>query len=126
VQGTLRIVYFAYLVLGIVVAAAVGKLFSLVFSAIGVTDLPLIGQQLKLSSAVGIAVAVVAGLVAVNNAKAHEFCVDVVHELRRVTWPSRDETQRSTVIVIVTTLIISGMLGVFDYVWAQLTGLIYS
>jgi len=126
VQGTLRIVYFAYLVMGVVVAAAVGKLFAVVFSAIGVTDTPLIGEQLTLSTAIGIVVAVVAGLIAVNNAKAHEFCVDVVQEMRRVTWPSRDETQRSTVIVIVTTLIISGMLGVFDYVWAQLTGLIYS
>ncbi|MEM1026189.1 MAG: preprotein translocase subunit SecE [Myxococcota bacterium] len=125
-QGTLRIVYFAYLLLGVVVAAAFGKLFAVLFSVVGVTDAQLIGEQLTLSGVLGIVVAVVAGLVAVNNAKAHEFSLDVVSEMRRVTWPSREETQRSTVIVIVTTLIISGMLGIFDYVWAQLTGLIYS
>ena len=39
---------------------------------------------------------------------------------------SRKDTQTATVVVIVTTLIIAAILGVFDLVWAKLTGLIYS
>ncbi len=37
-------------------------------------------------------------------------------ELRKVTWPSRDETIASTKVVLVSTLIIAGMLGLVDFI----------
>jgi len=37
-------------------------------------------------------------------------------ELRKVTWPSRDEAVASTKVVLVSTLIIAGMLGLVDFI----------
>jgi preprotein translocase subunit SecE len=36
-------------------------------------------------------------------------------ELRKVTWPSREEAVASTKVVLVSTLIIAGMLGLVDF-----------
>jgi len=37
-------------------------------------------------------------------------------ELRKVTWPSREEAISSTRVVLVSTLIIAGMLGLVDFI----------
>jgi len=37
-------------------------------------------------------------------------------ELRKVTWPSRDEAVASTKVVLVSTLLIAGMLGLVDFI----------
>ncbi|NJK89051.1 MAG: preprotein translocase subunit SecE [Myxococcales bacterium] len=92
----------------------------------GVSDPAIIGSQFPLSALIAFVLSAVAVVVAVRHPRAYEFSNDVVSELNKVTWPERAETQRSTVVVIVTTLIISFLLGVFDFVWAELTGLIYS
>jgi preprotein translocase subunit SecE len=41
-------------------------------------------------------------------------------ELKKVTWPSREETIASTKVVIVSTLIIAFMLGLVDLVLFQI------
>ena len=47
-------------------------------------------------------------------------------ELSKVTWPKWDETRTSTVVVVITTIIIAGILGLFDFVWAKVTAWIYN
>ncbi len=37
-------------------------------------------------------------------------------ELRKVTWPSREEAVASTKVVLVSTLLIAGMLGLVDFI----------
>jgi len=37
-------------------------------------------------------------------------------ELRKVTWPSREEAMASTKVVLVSTLLIAGMLGLVDFI----------
>jgi len=41
-------------------------------------------------------------------------------ELRKVTWPSRDEAVASTKVVLVSTLIIAAMLGLVDFILFKL------
>jgi preprotein translocase subunit SecE len=41
-------------------------------------------------------------------------------ELRKVTWPSRDEAIASTKVVLVSTLLIAGMLGLVDFILFKL------
>jgi preprotein translocase subunit SecE len=41
-------------------------------------------------------------------------------ELKKVTWPSRDEALASTKVVLVSTLIIAGMLGLVDFILFKL------
>jgi preprotein translocase subunit SecE len=45
-------------------------------------------------------------------------------ELRRVSWPDREEATRLTVIVLVVTLVMSAILGLMDFVFAKLVGLV--
>ena len=45
-------------------------------------------------------------------------------ELRRVNWPDRQEATRLTVIVMVVTFLMAALLGLMDFVFAQLFGLV--
>jgi preprotein translocase SecE subunit len=55
---------------------------------------------------------------------AGTFTREVVGELMRVTWPSREESVRASTTVILTALLISGLLAVFDFTWKNLADLI--
>ena len=57
--------------------------------------------------------------------KVKRVATEVVGELAKVTWPSREETQVSTVVVIVTSLIAALIIGAFDAAWSTITDLIY-
>ena len=46
-------------------------------------------------------------------------------ELKKVTWPTRKETQAATLVVVVTVIIAAMLLGLFDMVWSWLTDRIY-
>ncbi|MBT9148962.1 MAG: preprotein translocase subunit SecE [Dehalococcoidia bacterium] len=48
------------------------------------------------------------------------FVRSIVAELRKVVWPSRQETIRLTVIVLIVTVVIAMMLGVIDLAFAEL------
>ena len=42
------------------------------------------------------------------------FLTEVKQELKKVTWPSKDETIGTTVVVLVLVVLISAFLGVVD------------
>jgi preprotein translocase subunit SecE len=44
-----------------------------------------------------------------------EFLVQVKNELAKVVWPSRSETIRYTLTVIIFSLVVAAILGAFDY-----------
>jgi len=46
-------------------------------------------------------------------------------ELKKVTWPSREDALASTKVVLVSTLIIAGFLGLFDFVLFKLVDWIF-
>jgi preprotein translocase subunit SecE len=46
-------------------------------------------------------------------------------ELKKVTWPSRDEALASTKVVLVSTLLIAAMLGLVDFILFKLIDLIF-
>jgi preprotein translocase SecE subunit len=50
---------------------------------------------------------------------------EVVGELAKVSWPSRKETQVSTLVVIITSIIAAAIVGTFDAAWSAITDLIY-
>ncbi len=56
----------------------------------------------------------------------NQFGVDVVKEIRKVTWPTKAETRAGTIVVFVMTAILTVILGLYDWVFGSLTGLIYS
>ncbi len=44
-----------------------------------------------------------------------QYASEVRSEMRRVTWPTRDELVKFTSIVIVTVLILTGFVALLDY-----------
>jgi preprotein translocase subunit SecE len=46
--------------------------------------------------------------------QSREFFTEVVSELRKVHWPTRQETVAATIVVIVVVLIVSLWLGLVD------------
>lgn len=49
---------------------------------------------------------------------------DVLSELKKVTWPTREETLKLTAIVIIISLIISLYIGIIDFLLAKFLNLI--
>ena len=49
-----------------------------------------------------------------------KFFKDVVHELKRVSWPNRTELWKYTVVVLVAIAIFGVILGIFDFMWVRL------
>lgn len=66
-----------------------------------------------------IALGVVIFLILTRHARANAFLEDVVSELRKVTWPSRDDVTKSTTVVVICIIIASFLLAGFDVVWGK-------
>jgi len=45
-------------------------------------------------------------------------------ELRKVSWPSRQEALNLTLIVVAFTVFMAALLGIIDYIFAWLFGLV--
>jgi preprotein translocase subunit SecE len=74
------------------------------------------------------AAAVLAGVTTVllyKHPRLSELSTDIATELSQVTWPSREETRVSTVVVIVTSIVAAVLLGIFDALWSAITDLVY-
>ena len=54
----------------------------------------------------------------VNMPTFADFLIGVEGEMSKVTWPTRMELFRGSVVVIVTLLVLAFMLMVFDLVWS--------
>jgi preprotein translocase subunit SecE len=52
------------------------------------------------------------------------FVVEVRAELKKVTWPSRQEVQATTVVVIATTIFFGFYLYILDIVMSQLFSMV--
>lgn len=55
-----------------------------------------------------------------RNKERNEYFLDAISELRKVAWPSSADTKRLTMVVCVVVGIFSGILMVFDIVWAAM------
>ncbi len=53
-------------------------------------------------------------------AKLGKYFRDTRAELRKVTWPTREEATNLTVVVLVVTFAMALILGALDFVFAQL------
>jgi preprotein translocase subunit SecE len=54
------------------------------------------------------------------------FFADVAMEMKKSSWPGRDELISSTLVVIISALIISAFVGVSDFVLHSLLKLLLS
>ncbi|MDA1279287.1 MAG: preprotein translocase subunit SecE [Chloroflexi bacterium] len=52
------------------------------------------------------------------------FFGEVFSELRKVTWPTREDATRLTVMVIILSAVIGVLLGLFDMLFARIIAVI--
>ena len=55
-------------------------------------------------------------------AKAIAFFKDVRSEMAQVSWPTLDQLWDSTKVVLITMVLLSAVIGLFDLICAQLIG----
>jgi preprotein translocase subunit SecE len=48
------------------------------------------------------------------------WLADIVSELKKVTWPSREETSYLTMVVIIVSLVVGAVLGIIDIFFSEL------
>jgi preprotein translocase subunit SecE len=58
--------------------------------------------------------------------KLQKYLKETLSELRKMTWPTKDELIGSTVVVIVTSLIIAIFIGIVDRGLSALVTFIFS
>jgi preprotein translocase SecE subunit len=88
-------------------------------------DQPLIGVGFRISNLMGLIGALGLAAWAWTNEEIYTQAMEIGNELSKVTWPKWEETRQATIVVVITTLIIASILGLFDFVWAKVTALIY-
>ena len=59
---------------------------------------------------------------AVNYPKFADFLIAVEAEMNKVSWPSKAELYRSSMVVMFTIFVLAVMLFSFDLIWGQLFG----
>jgi preprotein translocase subunit SecE len=118
-----RFVILAFVVgailLGMVVQAAVASAM-LQFS---VTDDRLLGGLTSTSTLLGVVGGGASFAIALRNAVWVKYADEVIGELRKVTWPSREETVRATIMVVLTTIFVAALLGLYDLLWKNVADL---
>lgn len=54
-----------------------------------------------------------------------QFFREVATELKKVTWPSREETIKLTTVVIVISILVGAFIGGLDALLVKITGLLF-
>ena len=77
------------------------------------------GAESLLVRVVGLIVAAaIAGWIAVQTAKGRSFlelCLEARTEIRKVVWPTRQETTQTTIVVLVVIFIVAIILWLLDW-----------
>jgi preprotein translocase SecE subunit len=79
----------------------------------------------SISGLIGLASGVLAFFGLLRSTKAVTYVNEVIGEMVKVTWPTREETTNNSITVIIVSLIFSGSLALFDLVWAQVTEYVF-
>ncbi len=79
-------------------------------------------STISLMAAVG---AIAVGVALYRNDRVYHLANEVTSELRKVTWPTAKEVRTATLVVIVMAIVSAVILGAFDFVWSNLTELVY-
>jgi preprotein translocase SecE subunit len=115
-----KYIIMSFLSAGVLVGYSVRGLAIPLLARMEVND-PMLLDVLNATSLFGIVLGVMTFLVLNRHPLVVRFTDEVVTELSRVTWPDREETLRSTTVVIGTTLFVALMLALYDYAWGAIT-----
>lgn len=113
-----RFAYLGVVVLTVLLGMATSRGFEWLLTRYA-DDFPVMGTSL--SSVLGLVLAIVVGAAVMLHAPTMNAANEVVDELTRVSWPTREETGQATLVVIIATGITAVYLGVLDASWKAIT-----
>ena len=121
-----KIVRMSFVIGGLLVWVVLAGFFGMVLGWISPNlDKSLIGAQFSVSNLLGL----LGGIAVVGylwlNEKIFKIGMEIAGELRNVTWPKWAETRTSTIVVVITTVVIAAVLGLFDAIVGAVTAAIY-
>ncbi len=119
-----KIVALSFVIAGLLTWFVMGRFFAEMMNIFNIRD-PLWDTAMPLSSLLGMAFGGGLMLYFFKSEKIKTFGLNVVAELKRVTWPTMEEVRAATIVTIILVAIITILLGLFDYIWAGITSLIY-
>ena len=120
-----RMVVIFFVLAALAAGVFLEKVLGLAFSYARWNDPALFGEDWTLTTVLGYGIALAAAVVAWRATRVQTVSLEVASELKKVTWPTLRETRAATVAVVVATFVAAIVLGVFDYVWAKLSSLVY-
>jgi len=122
-----RYVNLSFVVIGLLLYVILGEFFASVFGIFGSSvNFAVLGSKFRLAHLLALAASAGVAIWLRRNDKIHGYAMEVGSELSKVTWPTWKDTKRATLVVIVTTLILSGILGLMDVIWGALSRWFYS
>jgi preprotein translocase SecE subunit len=61
-----------------------------------------------------------------NQSRVSDFLIDTEHELQhKVTWPTRQETVKNSIVVVITCIVIMGWIVLADQAFKALQSVVY-
>ncbi len=117
-----RYVLLAFIVGSILVGLTLQSAIVSAFAQFAVPDNRIAGL-LTTSTALSVVGGGLTFFILIRTRRALTFSSEVVGELLRVTWPSRDETVRASTTVVLTTLFTAALLALYDFTWKNLADL---
>ena len=117
-----RYIVLVFFLTGVLAGATVRGLGLPLLANLEVADPQLLGM-FNGSSVVAVVICIATFFLLLRNHAATSFVDESVTELRKTTWPDKEETVRSTAVVIGTTFFLAATLACYDLVWAKLTSL---
>ena len=123
-MGVARYVNLSFIACGLIGWIVFAGLSKFAIELVGAAaNRPIIGVNFRVADLLGLIAGVIVAVYL--KRKYNTWAMEVGNELSRVTWPTWSETRVATTVTIITTIIIAMILGLFDYIWAQLSTWIY-
>ncbi len=120
-MGYQKYIILTFLTAAVLVGMAVRGLGIPLLATLEIGDPQIFGLT-NATTVLGLASGAATFLVLNRHPIVYDFTDEVIVELARVVWPSKQETIRCTSIVIVFTLVVAAALAGYDYLWARITG----
>lgn len=122
-----RWVALAYFIFGMLLWILTDKLLAWIMAVAGIGEYnyQFAGDRFTLTTLVGLLVAGFSLIYSWRHPTLSTLSNEVVVELKKVTWPTAQETRGATVVVIVTVFIMAVFLGLFDLFWSSLMDFLY-
>jgi preprotein translocase subunit SecE len=123
-----RWVVLGFLGLGLLSAWVLGEAFKSLFHSLrrfGLRDIDILTSNFTLANVIALFLVVILAWWLWRDPEINTAAHEVVDEMYKVTWPTGQDTQTSTIVVIVTTIFFSLVLWFFDQIWSWATTFIY-